>query len=455
MQEWLGETHSLCPECLSRVPAQRVWENGNIYLEKVCPTHGHYKALIWRGEAAQFIEWGNYGTEAVPPLKALKRVVKGCPYDCGLCPSHRANTCSMIMLITDRCNLACPVCLADSHTSPAQDPDLGAVRGMYETILRCTGRPAIQLSGGEPTVREDLPEIVSLGRSMGFPHLVINSNGIRIAKDKPFLERLVKAGAGTIYLQFDALSDPVYRFTRGADLVDLKIDAVRNCKEFGIGVVLVPTLVPRQNDGQLGDIVAFAKEWMPTVRGIHIQPISYFGRYPHPPLDKDRITLPDVIAALVRQTGGELNAEDFLPRRSRSSHCSFSGLFVMRSGRLHPVNQRPRGRPLPMAGPSRIPPWESARSFMELHWQLPEETELPVDRPLSPLDMACREVATRGLTISCMPFQDAWTIDLERLCHCCLHVATPDGEITPFCAFYLTGAGGKTLRQSFGRAKGI
>ena len=455
MRELLGETVSLCPECLCRIPAAKISEGGNIYLEKECPSHGRFKALVWRGGAEPYLAWGSHGSPAVPPLRALGKFDRGCPYDCGLCTHHGANTCSMIMLVTDRCNLSCPVCLADSGFSPSGDPDMKSIREMYETILQSTGTPALQLSGGEPTVREDLHNIVSLGKSMGFPHIVINSNGVRIAEDKGYLERLVKAGAGTVYLQFDGLTDRVYRYTRGLDALDLKIKAVRNCRELNIGVVLVPTVIPRHNDDQLGEIIAFAKEWIPTVRGVHIQPISYFGRHPEPPPDGDRLTIPDIIGNLVNQTGGEIKEEDFLPRRSESSYCSFSGLFVMRSGRLQPVTKRPRGRRLPMRNISRVPPWESARSFMELHWQMPEDQEPASADDLSPLEQACREVTNQGLTISCMPFQDVWTIDLSRLRHCCLHVATPDRNITPFCAFYLTSAGGKRIRHAFPKAEGM
>ncbi|MEW6667057.1 MAG: radical SAM (seleno)protein TrsS [Thermodesulfobacteriota bacterium] len=448
MKKRLEETVSLCPECLGRIAAHKIVEDGNIYLEKECPTHGQFRALLWRGEVENYLQWGKYGSAAVPPLRALKKSDRGCPYDCGLCSSHGANTCSMIMLVTDRCNMACPVCLADSMAAPSGDPDLKSVGKMYETILHSTGRPAIQLSGGEPTVREDLHEIVSLGKSMGFPHIVINSNGIRIAKDPAYVQKLAKAGAGTIYLQFDGLTDRVYRYTRGADLLALKIGAVKNCREFGIGVVLVPTVVPGHNDDQLGAVIGFAKEWMPTVRGVHFQPISYFGRYPRPPRDEDRITIPDILGRLESQSQGELKGEDFLPRRSESSYCSFSGLFVMRSGRLQPVSKRPKGERLPMAGNGRIPPWEKARSFMELHWKIQKKQEEPAAEDLGFLGKAYQEVASRGLAISCMPFQDAWTIDLNRLRNCCLHVATPDGNITPFCAYYLTSAGGKRIRHA-------
>ena len=114
MSELMGETESLCPECLSRIPARRIAEDGNVYLEKDCPEHGKYKVLIWRRDANHYLDWGRYSQKAVGPLKSLTDIDKGCPYDCGLCPDHKANACTMVMEVTHRCNLHCPVCFASS-----------------------------------------------------------------------------------------------------------------------------------------------------------------------------------------------------------------------------------------------------------------------------------------------------------------------------------------------------
>jgi len=136
----------------------------------------------------------------------------------------------------------------------------------------------VQLSGGEPTIRDELPTIIVTGKEIGFYHIQVNTNGIRIAQDKEYLERLKESGADLIYLQFDGVSDDVYRTIRGRNLFDLKVRAISNCAEVKIGVVLVPTVIPNVNLHQLGEIVQFAKKWIPTVKGIHFQPVSYFGQ---------------------------------------------------------------------------------------------------------------------------------------------------------------------------------
>lgn len=452
MKEILGETESLCPDCLNRILARRVSENGNVYLEKSCPEHGTYKALMWRGDAQSYLDWNRNSSEASPPLRNVTEVERGCPYDCGLCHDHKANTCTAVMEVIQGCNLRCPVCFASAGKSPNYEPTHESIKEMYQTVLKTVGTPAIQLSGGEPTLREDLPQLISLGRQMGFEHIMVNTNGIRIAKDKEYLRRLVDSGAGTIYLQFDGVTDEVYRYTRGMNLFQYKVEAIRNCSEAKIGVILVPTLILDINDQEIGDIIQFAKQWIPTIKGVHFQPITYFGRYPKVPRD-DRITIPDVIHALVEQTEGELKEEDFLPRRSEDSHCSFGSLFSLRKGRLSPITNR---RFIEKGGKEGKPPWEAARSFMKLHWRYSEREGnyvscgcgMELASELSPQDDFLKWVTTYGFTITGMPFQDAWNIDLERLKRCCTHVATADKRIIPLCAYYLTSSYGKRLYGS-------
>lgn len=442
MKQLLSETESLCPECLRRISAQRIAENGNVYLEKVCQDHGTYKVLIWRGDSIDYINWGKDSQPAAGPLKTITEVDMGCPHDCGLCPEHKANTCTLVMEVTQRCNLRCPVCFASAGTFQNSEPDLETIRKMYETVLKTTGTPSIQLSGGEPTLRDDLPQIVSLAKKMGFEHIMINTNGIRIAKDEEYLDRLVESGAGTIYLQFDSITDEAYRVIRGIDLFQHKMTAMRNCAKAKIGVVLVPVLIRGVNDHQIGDMIRFAKQWIPTVKGVHFQPLSYFGRYPGFPKDEDRITIPDIIRSLIEQTDDDLSQEYFLPRRSEDSHCAFSGHFLLdKTGRLSSIHRRGAPKLVSIREAPEKPPWESARSFMNLHWRYDASRASGSSSPYSLLS----SVATRGFTITGMPFQDVWNMDLERLKKCCTHVVTTNKRIIPLCAYYLTNDRGKRL----------
>ena len=430
-------SQSLCPVCFKKIVAHKVEQSGNVYLEKSCPVHGYFRALIWRQNAGHYLDWAKGSVRGSGAMSNYTSISRGCPYDCGLCPEHHTRACATVIEVTHNCNLACPVCFAAAEKKQIRDPSIDIIRQMYQAVLNGVGLCTIQLSGGEPTLRDDLPEIAALGREAGFKHILINTNGLRIARDIEYLQRLKDNGAGTIYLQFDGVTDDVYRTIRGQNLFDIKTRAIANCSLVNIGVVLVPTLVPGVNESQLGDIVKFAKEWMPIVKGVHFQPVSYLGRYPHPPSDSDRITLPDIISTLETQTRGELKVSHFQPRKVEESHCGFSGVFFLTEGKLQALTgniEEPENNHKPAA---EIPE-ESTRKFMAQHWQI-DDCCCQTGGANDFIDQLLRY----NLTISGMPFQDIWNLDLDRLRACCIHVVTPDLRIIPFCAHYLTNAAGQ------------
>ncbi len=457
MKNVINETKSLCPTCLNVIPASKVSEDENVYLEKTCPDHGDFKTLIWRG-APTYQEWG-MGENAPGAEVRQTQSTDNCPNDCGLCSEHAAQTCTVLMEVTGRCNLNCSVCFAGSVNGASEfHPDISEIRAMFDTVIDAGGPYPIQLSGGEPTLRDDLPEIISHAKRLGFYHVQVNTNGLRLAKDKAYLQKLKEAGTDLIYLQFDGVSDDVYQKIRGADLFAMKSKVIENCAEAKIGVQLVPTLIPDINDHQIGEMIMFAKEWIPVVKGVHFQPVSYFGRYPTTPSDNERITTPDVLRALEEQTAGEVKAENFLPRRRQDAHCGFSGFFVLqedarlKATTLFKPDQQNSAACNDISGfvPPRQTPSEHVRNFIDKKSRFIEP--LPIARkdcgcdPESSLPNIFERARVHYLSISGMPFQDVWTVDLERLKGCCIHVVTPDKRLIPFCAYYLTDRAGQRLR---------
>jgi uncharacterized radical SAM superfamily Fe-S cluster-containing enzyme len=316
MIELLACTESLCPLCLRRVPARRVAEDGHVFLEKSCPEHGDTgRVLVWNNSPRSYNEWSRTGSgQALEELQVVSaETVSRCPDECGLCPHHAQNTCTAIIEVSHGCNLRCAFCFADSGISSEPDPDVGQIAQMLEFLLNQSGPCPIQLSGGEPTLRDDLPQIVALAREMGFDHIQINTNGVRLAQDVDYGLALRDAGTTVFFLQFDGITEDVYLRIRGAGLLPLKMKAIQRCAELRLGVILVPTLVKGINDSQIGSIIQFAKGWIPIVKGIHFQPVTYLGRYPNPPRNEDRILIPDILAAIEDQTGAEIKMENLVP----------------------------------------------------------------------------------------------------------------------------------------------
>jgi uncharacterized radical SAM superfamily Fe-S cluster-containing enzyme len=356
-----------------------------------------------------------------------------------LCPDHRQHTCTGLIEVTRRCNLRCPVCFADAGGPVPADPDLVVIESCYRSLGSCN----IQLSGGEPCLRDDLPEIVALGRSLGFSFIQVNTNGLRLATDTAFVERLKAAGVASVFLQFDGVDDNVYTALRGRPLLDQKKRAIKICTQMDIGVVLVPTLVPGVNTHQIGAIIDFALQQ--GARGVHFQPISYFGRYPQPPRDRDRLTIPEIIQSIESQTAGRILAESFRPSGCENALCSFHGNFVqMPDGELHPWT---KGTSQPCCTPTDgAEGAANTKRFTANYWSAPDRL-LPMNQPavLGGWDVFLDRVKTHTFCISGMAFQDAWTLDLERLKDCCIHVVSPDSKLVPFCAYNLTSREGVSL----------
>lgn len=444
----ISTTDSLCPVCLKKIPAQRVARSAKVYLEKKCPEHGPFCALIWDGPP-YWPDWDRPKTKG-RLHNCFTAEKNGCPLDCGLCPNHRQQTCTALIEITNNCNLNCPVCFADSGSSQTGDPSLEVIRGWYTKLQTAGGSFNIQLSGGEPTVRNDLAEIIATGRSMGFGFIQLNTNGIRLAREEEYLELLKIAGLSSLFLQFDGTEDDIYLTLRGKPLLAEKIKVIERCHDLNIGVVLVPTLVPGLNTGNLGEIVRFALGYAPVIRGVHFQPISYFGRYPCPPKDELRFTIPQIIRALEEQTNSLVRASNFRPPGCENAYCSFHGSFMV----------APDGTLISSARPEKAccQPEEAeqgarqAISSVAAKWSLPmvEESCCAEDssRLNSSWDALLSDLLKASFSISGMAFQDAWNFDLERLRDCCIHVVGKEGTLIPFCAYNISSSKGLTLYRN-------
>jgi len=459
--EVLSSTESVCPICFMRLGAVRIREGDDIYLRKICPEHGEFKTILWRGYDL-YRQWSQQRLLPSQPPACSAVVDRGCPFDCGLCTDHRQHTCCVVVEVTKRCNLKCPICFASANGNSQADPSLAEVELWSRTLLDRGGPYNIQLSGGEPTVRDDLAQIIGLIRALGFPFQQLNTNGLRLAQEKGYAERLKDAGLGCVFLQFDGVTGEVYRHTRGRDLLDEKLQAIRNCADAELGVVLVPTLIPGVNMGQIGDILGLAVAHAPAVRAVHFQPVSYFGRYPQPPRDCDRVTLPEVMQAIEAQTGGRFRVRDFYPAAGENAFCEFHGKFWLRpTGAIEPAPRpnTPCCAPRVDTGVVQLGPPKpegdgegarAARMFVARHWSFPAAEPVPVASTSPDFTSLDDFLARKGesFCISGMAFQDAWNLDLERLRECFLHVLSPARNLIPLCAYNLSAANGRTLYRN-------
>ncbi|MCE5345214.1 MAG: radical SAM protein [Bacteroidales bacterium] len=416
-------------------------------MQKTCAKHGDFSTIIWRRESEPSYASWKKNKWPIHPQRCLTEVEKGCPYDCGLCAEHRQQTCCVLLEITQRCNLKCNFCFASSGGDIA-DPSFDTIREWLK-ILAEAGKPFIHISGGEPTVRNDLPEIIRMIKEMGFPYIQLNTNGLRLAQKPEYVKELKQAGLSSVFMQFDGTKDEIYRQLRGRNLLAEKENAIKNCGDNNLGIVLVPTIVPGVNADNIGEIIRFGLSKVPDVRGIHFQPVSYFGRYPAPPLDNQRITLPEVIREIENQTEGKFKVEHFAPSGCDHAHCGFHGDFVvMPDGSIKHLTIN-KGDGCCCSKKTNSSGVEKNRNFVARRWvRESSQNNQSLNKPdyeMDEFDTFLARIKSHGFTITGMAFQDCWNIDLERLHECSLHVLSPEGKIIPFCAYNISSIEGKSL----------
>lgn len=435
----IGRTESVCPVCLKKLPAQKLAEADGIYMEKTCPEHCTFRALLWEGDLRSYLRWGTENTAVETPVGG-RPAEKGCPYDCGLCSEHLRKGCCMLLELTNRCNLRCPVCFASAGEKEPRDLSLEEIGRQYDFLMAHGGPFNIQLSGGEPTVRDDLPQIIRLGREKGFDFFQLNTNGLRLAQEPGYAEELKSAGLSTVFLQFDALDDRVYQALRGRPLLAEKERAVEACAAAGLGTVLVPVIAPGVNEDQAGPLLRWALERMPAVRGVHFQPMSSFGRCALPRADRP-VTIPRMLRLIEEQTEGLMKAEDFSGGGAENPYCSFHASYLRRSdGGLKALPKRAGGGCCCTGS-------DDSRGFVARQWSGQAEAFAP-DGELADtgsLDAFLEQARRNTFAVSGMLFQDAWNFDLARVKRC--HICEVDGAygMVPFCAYNLTDTQGRAL----------
>lgn len=435
MSNVIGKTTSVCPVCLRPISAEKVvGEDGCIYLEKACPEHGKWRTLIWEDSAESYAAWAARDCHTPPALPFAKQAQKGCPNDCGLCSNHKQATCCVLLELTNRCNLTCPVCFASAGAGKEQDLSLEEIARQYDHLMAHGGPYNIQLSGGEPTMRDDLADIIALGREKGFTFFQLNTNGVRLAEEAGYADELAAAGVSTVFLQFDGLDDDIYRVLRGRALKNLKLQAIENCSRAGLPVVLVPTVAKGVNDHALGEIIRFALEHAPHVRGVHIQPMSFFGRNSMDP-NQGRLTIPAVLKCIEAQTQGMMKADDFSGGGAESPYCSFHASYTRKGTGVKAMPKR-EGCCCCQSSETRdtvAQQWSGKASCCDN------------DSDTASLDAFLQQTVENTFTVSGMVFQDAWNLDLERLQRCYICEVDSAYGMVPFCAYNLTNLEGKAL----------
>ena len=435
---------SICSVCYQRVDAKIVFQDGNVYLLKRCPRHGEQRVLV-----ADDVDYYRRCREIFikPPEMPLvynTPVKWGCPYDCGLCTDHEQHSCLTLIEICDYCNLRCPVCYAASGPERQEFRSLAEIEKMLDAIVRNEGRPdVVQISGGEPTMHPDFFKILAMAKARPIRHLMVNTNGVRLAQEEDFVKRLADAREDLeIYLQFDSFErDPLVQL-RGADLRGVREAALEKLNRHNISTTLVVTLKKGLNDHELGRTIDYALQ-QPCVRGVTFQPIQDAGRLENFDPAKDRLTLTEVRRKILEQSK-VFRPEDIIP-----VPCHLDALAMAYALKLG-------GKVTPLTG--MVPPeilingaantilYEQEPTVRENLFKVFATNHSPSSGAGSLRELLCclpKVMVPESITyenvfrIIIMQFMDAHGFDVRSVKKSCVHIAHPDGRLIPFDTYNL------------------
>ena len=435
---------SICSTCYRKVEGKIVFEDGKVLLLKACPLHGPERILIaddvdyYRRCREIFLKPPEMPNHFNTPVKW------GCPYDCGLCTDHEQHSCLTLIEVTDFCNLRCPVCYAESGPDRRTHRDLATIERMLDLVVRNERRPdVVQISGGEPTLHPDFFRILDMARERPIQHLMVNTNGSRIATDPEFAKRLAGYMPGfELYLQFDSFEEHALRDLRAADLRSTRQAALARLNELGISTTLVVTLKRGLNDHECGRIIDYALQ-QPCVRGVVFQPVQAAGRFDGFDPSRDRLTLTEVRRRILEQTS-VFRPEDLIPVPCHPDSLAMA--YALKLG----------DRVVPLTG--MVPPevlidgarntivFENDPNLQAHLFKTFSTNHSPQSAGATLRELLCclPKVAAPGFSyenvfrVLIMQFIDAQAFDVRSVKKTCVHIAHPDGKrLIPFDTYNL------------------
>src|SRR3954451_9946580 len=385
------------------------------------------------------------------PLKFNTPIKYGCPYDCGLCPDHEQHSCLTLVEITDQCNLTCPVCYSESSPQRLTHRSMEQIEFMLDCVVRNEGEPdVVQISGGEPTIHPQFFDVLDAAKRRPIKHLMVNTNGIKIANDPEFGRRLKDYMPGfEVYLQFDSLNAAPLLALRGVDLTDVRKKALERLNEHNISTTLVVTLKKGLNDHEVGDIIDFALKQR-CVRGVTFQPIQPGGRLDQFDPATDRLTLGEIRQQILKQSP-VFKPSDVVPVPCHPD-CLAMAYALKLDGCVTPLTGMIDPQVL-LHGEGNTIVYERDPNLRRELFKLFSTAASPSSSATSLKQLLCclpHVIAPAGIgydnifRVIIMQFLDAHNFDVRSVKKSCVHIVHPtDGRIIPFDTYNLFYRDGK------------
>ncbi len=468
----IDKTKTVCPACKLIIDGTLYKGGDMVMIRKYCPDDGWTIEKYWE-DYDMYMRMRNYnyyGRGFDNPDVINKG--ENCPFDCAMCLRHKSHSGLVNVVITNRCHLSCWYCFFYAKEGePVYEPTREELNKMFVKLRNQKPIPAnaLQITGGEPTMREDLAQIVGMARDAGFNQIQLNTTGINLGIHPEQMMKLRHAGVSTLYMSFDGVSKRANPKNHWETPMTLKA-----ARKAHMGIVLVPTVIRTINDHELGGIINFALNNLDVIKAVNFQPVSLVGRMPARLREKQRITIPGAIKQIEQQTDGVIAKEDWFSvpyvgglnrfiealsgkyKYDLSIHFACGAgtyLFLDTDNRIVPITrfvdvagmlEHLQDGVNEMQGKSRIERKIIAmRKLLQLRKFIDEEQQ-PKSINFGKLFMSVLlkgDFASVGafqlksLFLGMMHFQDEYTYDIKRVEKCDIHYSMPDGRVLPFCTF--------------------
>ncbi len=422
--------HAACPAAVHLVPG----DPARVVIYRECDEHGETHSVL--SSDARFY-WLSRGSESGCCGGSACRASDnqaggtlgrnaGCDTET---PFETLSTCLALIELVPSCNLACPVCYADSpqdHALPETLPTLENLQARVQGVIDRKGTlDILQLSGGEPTLHPEFFRFLDWAQNHPqISYVLLNTNGVRLAQDSAFADELARRwrkGKFQIYLQFDGVQEAGQRELRGMDLRPLRRKVIAACAAAEIPVTLAMTVTP-QSLGGLWESVQYALS-IPIIRGMTFQPMFQSGRIPG--AAGKRLNVADIILALAAQSGGVLTADDFTPLPCGDPNCAVISYLFKTPGGVRSVRE--------------FINFADVQGFLKdrLRYDLNDLAQCGCEsEPLGNLLRQLELDERHTFRLFLKPFMDAESWDQDRIDRCCTHVIRPDGSLDSFCRYY-------------------
>jgi len=434
----LKSTVSLCPTCLVHAPAAVYAVDGKVKMARLCARHGPIEALIENDERYYFLSSKDRAGRifdpsrifSIPELADIPGMESCCEpgTSCDSTDQMSNKTCTVLVEVTNACNLQCAVCYSDAKGD--RMVPLEQLKTQIDALAtKKGGLDSVQLTGGEALLHPQFHELLSyLTDHPLVKKIYLPTNGLELNTMDAARRLLVAKSKLMVLLQFDGIHDATDRALRQATPAKVRRRVIAHLEELGVFMQLTMTLTQGVNDEEVGAVVDVGLAHS-HIKVIALQPATYSGRYALAPDADTRLTLSDLVKAVSRQAGARVREEDFVPIPCSHPNCGWITLFLRRFGLVHNVV---RYVDLPKIVDAVA--YKTQLSTGELRDAVASRDGLGLKRAIGTL--ARRLVRSHDMfTIAIKPFMDRFTYDQDRIANCCHHLMDTNGVPTSFCEY--------------------